>query len=367
VPSVEHPTLADLGELRLIDEVILPLAKEFGLGNIDGDDCAYLETRDSLIAVTADVGPRPLLHALPGYEDDQEAAGWLAVVATASDVATAGATPFFLTNCVDAPPTLPVETLRAYLRGYFRACAELGFANGGGDVRHGPGISMRVFGAGQVAHGRRIGRGGAKPDDHLVLIGPAGMFMATYLLAESGDEEVVSNGRLLPEAERILRFPTPRLREMESLCRRRLIVAASDTSDGLLGAIDNICRASGCGFELRIDSTQLPRCVARAARLRGIDPWNIFFAWGDWSVAAVIRHGDMEAFRAACGEEAISWTLLGKANSDSGQLRAAVDEGPRQLLAVIRNENFISRGFNAGLGGHLRYLLETDMFGTAAD
>jgi thiamine-monophosphate kinase len=101
-------TLADLGELRLIEEVLLPLARKSDPTTEVGNDCSFLSIDAGILAVTADVGPKPLLRSLGGYENDWLASGWLSVVTTASDIATAGASPVLLTNCVDAPPHFPL-------------------------------------------------------------------------------------------------------------------------------------------------------------------------------------------------------------------------------------------------------------------
>ena len=360
--DIDDLTLSEIGELRLIEQVVLPLAQEYGLGNIGGDDCAYIDPGAHVLAVTADVGPKPLLHSLSGYSDDLEAAGWLAVVTTASDVATTGATPLFLTNCIDAPPNLSIRAFRAYLRGFFSACAFFGFANGGGDVRHGPTLSIRVFGAGTIPSGVRIGRGGAMLGDRLVLIGPAGELMAAYLLAAAGHTEAIRDGKLLPEYEAILRQPQPRIREMQALVGKGLITSASDTSDGLIGAIDNLARASSCGFLLELDETMFSRRVGQAATASGFSPWNIYFAWGDWSVAATVPTDRFEEFEATCSGAAIGWTPLGIVTSRARQLQARMAGGDPLGVNIIRNENFVSRGFNAGLEGHLNYLLGSDLF-----
>src|SRR5208283_3466775 len=275
--DLKRSTLQDFGELRLVEEVVLPIAREFDLETRAGDDCAYICANGEVLAVTADVGPKPLLNSLPGYEDDLEAAGWLAVVATASDIASAGARPLFLTNCIDAPPRMLVADFASYLKGYFKACAELGFRNGGGDIRQGPRLSIRVFAAGICVSPYRIGRGGVAPDDLLILIGPAGQFMASYLLGAAqigaGAREKVS---LSPQIESTLRFPRPQLDAMTILAHEELIVAASDTSDGLLGAIENLARRSHCGFELALRDVLLPEVVREASQHTGFDPWNIF-------------------------------------------------------------------------------------------
>ena len=356
------PTLADLGELRLIDEILLPLAREYDVRTAVGDDCTYIAADCQILALTADVGPKPLLHSLSGYESDLEAAGWLSVVATASDLAAAGVQPLFLTNCVDAPPDLSVSDFTEFMRGYFQACAEFGFQNGGGDVRHGPSLAIRVFGGGALDHAGRIGRGGAVPGDHLVLIGPPGQYMATYLLAAGLDPSVVQDGRLLPEAESILRFPKPQLQEMKILASHGLVAAASDTSDSLLGAIDNIARSSNCGFELELHDALLPPVVTKAASIDKIEPWNIFFSWGDWAVAAAVRAERFEEFQQACVKSEVSWRRLGLATSQPRLLTARLNGGDLLNVVPLRNENFVPYGFNAEIEGHLDHMLLTSLF-----
>jgi len=130
VPHTEldaRQTLRDLGEFSLIESVVLPLARDILGASELGGDCSFASVGDLTIAVSADVGPRPLVQQLLGFANDQEAAGWHAAVATASDIATAGATPLLMTNTIDAPPDLDVADLQAFLKGYFQACRSLDF------------------------------------------------------------------------------------------------------------------------------------------------------------------------------------------------------------------------------------------------
>lgn len=354
-------TLEDIGEFRLIEEILLPLARRFESETLIGDDCAFIPTHGGVLAVTADVGPTPLVQRLPFYEQDMESAGWHAVVTTASDIASAGATPLFLTNCIDAPPNLLITTFEQFMDGYFRACAHFGFRNAGGDIRQGPTLSARVFGVGTVQNDQHIGRGGATPGDHLVVIGRAGQFMATYILARAGDASVISSNQLLPNSAATLRFPEPQLREMSILAKRKLIRSASDSSDGLLGAISNISAASKCGFRLELDKGLLPTIVTAAANLKGYDPWNIFFSWGDWSIAAVVDSTVFSEFQFVCESENIAWLNLGSVTETASSITAVRDDNVCQMN-VVRNENFVSLGFNAELQGHLEYMLRSELF-----
>lgn len=359
--SLQDKTLAEVGELRLLEEVVLPMARMFDQATGVGDDCAFIQVGDHMLAVTGDVGPRPVIQNLAAHRADWEAAGWLAVVATASDIASAAAKPLFLTNCIDAPPNLRVGELTSFMQGYFRALTTFGFRNGGGDLRHGPNLLARVFGVGLVEHGGRIGRDGAAPGDHLVVIGPAGLFMAHFLLAMKAEE--TASRELTPEdSPQLLRFPRPQLEAMQILVRHGLIVAASDTSDGLIGAVDNIARASRCGFHLKLKERLLaPEVRVAGEQCEVASPWNIFFAWGDWSIAAVVPRGRLADFEAVCQSHKFEWHALGEATVGDRLTAQKQDTDERFDFAIIRNENFVSRGFNAGISGHLDYILRTPL------
>lgn len=359
--SLAGKTLAEIGEFRLLQEVVLPMARKFDRETTAGDDCAFIQVGGALLAATGDVGPRPVIQNLKAFREDWEAAGWLAVVATASDVASAAAKPLFLTNCIDAPPELPVECLAEFMHGYFRALSAFGFSNGGGDLRHGPSLHARVFGVGIVEHGRRIGRSGAKPGDHLVVIGPAGLFMATFILALSAEKEGLE-GATSGAAVEAMRFPRPQLEAMRVLATRQLISAASDTSDGLIGAIENIAIGSGCGFHLCLDDGHLAKEVTEAANAYEVhSPWNLFFAWGDWSIAAVVPAGRLAEFDDVCQANGFESRHLGEAVTEESLTAQMVASDGKFALKVIRNENFVSRGFNAGIDGHLDYILRTPL------
>jgi thiamine-monophosphate kinase len=246
------------------------------------------------------------------------------------------------------------------MTGYFEACKEFKFKNGGGDVRQGPSLAIRVFGVGTLNGHRKIGRSGAVRGDRLVAIGDTGTFMATYLLANHNELSIIRDGKLSPTAEPTLKWPKPQLRAMTALASGGLVSAASDTSDGLLGAIgaiDNLARASNCGFELDLNDNLLPSVVLTASRHCAIDPWNIFFAWGDWAVAATIPAADFDRFKQVCEQERIQWRPLGVATAFARKISARRDGRIPEQIKALRNENFSSMGFNAGLKGHLDYIL----------
>ena len=193
-------TLGEVGEFQLLSEVVFGQAAKHGVAEDLGDDCGFLNIGSATIAASADAGPKPLVQQLPGHENDFEAAGWHALVATASDIASAGARPLFVLNTVEAPVDLAVSALESYMNGFFAACAAFGFRALGGDLRQGSELGISVFGVGEVEHRSRIGRRGAEVGDHIVVLGEQGAFISAFL------EGRAAGGRLTGEWTRRLRF-----------------------------------------------------------------------------------------------------------------------------------------------------------------
>lgn len=348
--------LSEMGEFAIIKEIVVPLARHYNVDAGLGDDCGYIQVGGAMLAVSADVGPRPLVHQLLGYENDFIAAGWHAVVATASDIATAAARPLFLIDTIDAPSDLETGVLEDYLNGYFSACAEFGYVALGGDVRQGQSLSMRVFGVGIVEHQHVIRRSGARAGDIIVLLGPAGKFISSFLTATRDGTDALPTSDLAA-----LRFPTPRQREMQLLGSRGLISAASDSSDGVLGAIENICCRSHCSAELDLDASQLPDCVLKESRASGVSPWNLFFFWGDWSIVITVRRSHIDELMKVARSEGYSVMEIGRMTDGPIPLSARLD-GTHVRVRPLRNENFRERGFNDGILSHVEYMLRAPLF-----
>lgn len=121
-------TLADWGEFRLINELVLPLLKDV-LGDSPlswpvGDDYVYIPIpRDaSSLVITSDAAPRPLVWDLCADKAPYNSWGWYSVLVNASDLAAAGAKPLAFTSSIDAPPDMLIEDFRQFFLGVATAC-----------------------------------------------------------------------------------------------------------------------------------------------------------------------------------------------------------------------------------------------------
>lgn len=343
--------LGDLGEFRILGEHVIPALGD--VGTHLGDDCAFVGINTACaLAVTSDRGPLPLAWSIEGARADYADAGWLAVVASISDLATTGARPLVITNNIEAPTSMLIADLRRYVVGIAAACRKFGFTHAGGDLSKGEQFSSHTTAIGIVDPLFKVGRHGCVPGEHVVAIGPMGTFAAAYLRAQRDGLE-----SLTPLQRKALLRPRPQLSAMQRLTANGLVSAASDCSDGVLGALANLSEASGFGIQLETDRIEIPTHVAREAAANGLSHWNILFFWGDWQVVATTSH--LERVIATVSPEHVS--VLGRVIERGSGVWHESDDVLRSV-STIRNEGFTRHGWAQDPRAHVRYMLETPIF-----
>ncbi|TWU19507.1 thiamine-phosphate kinase [Allorhodopirellula heiligendammensis] len=354
-PTVE--TLSDWGEFRLLNEIILPVLRAGSGGASLGDDCAFIESdrTASHLVVTTDVGPKPLVWSIGHCS--YWTWGWYSVLANASDLAAAGATPVGFTTSVEAPGDMTVADFRDYFEGMDAACKEFGLKNAGGNIRVAPRFACHGTAFGSISDSRRITRNECKAGDTIVAIGKCGYFIACYLKAQ----RLGSIESLDSEEVAALLKPRPRIREMEILQSTGVLSAATDNSDGVLGSLWNIAERSGISVDVCLESGQMPDYVTKESLHHGLDPRHLFLFWGDWQVIASVKADRMKEFERIAERESIEWSVIGKANKGPPGL-FGVEENQRREIRLLRNENFVSHSFNENPMSHTDYLLRTPLY-----
>ena len=116
----DEPQLCDLGERRIIDEILRP---RYGT-NMDtyGDDCISIPARsvDETIVATTDPCPVPMASIL-GFADYYYW-GWLLSTINLSDLAAAGAEPLGILTSLILPSDFPVSKFMRLLDGIDACC-----------------------------------------------------------------------------------------------------------------------------------------------------------------------------------------------------------------------------------------------------
>jgi thiamine-monophosphate kinase len=264
--------------------------------------------------------------------------------------------PLVITTSIEAPGHTPVDDIKEFFEGLAEASRQHEIANGGGNVREASEFSCHGTVIGLVSTGAQLRRNGAQPDDLLVAIGDCGRFAPAFLRAKKFGFDSLSHN----EKQQLCR-PRAYIKEMKVLHDRGLLSAASDNSDGILGALWNIAEASGCTIELDMSQEILPERVTKTASEFGYNPWNFMFFWGDWQVVASVPPAQSDDFWRVAEEHHISVQRLGRACKGPPKLMGLSD-GRRRRLKLIRNENFSQSSFNKNVTAHVEYMLRSQLW-----
>jgi len=232
-----------MGEFDLIARYFTRPATRAVLGV--GDDCALLQPAPGTqLAISSDM----LVEGRHFFADvDPFTLGHKALAVNLSDLAACGAKPLAFTLAL-ALPRIDEAWLSAFSRGLLALADAHGCELVGGDTTKGPlNICITVFGEVPVVQGKSqaLLRSGASPGDDLYVSGALG---DARLALEALRGALALPPDLLAQARRRLEQPTPRVALGQAL--RGIASAAIDVSDGLLGDLGHILRASGVGATL---------------------------------------------------------------------------------------------------------------------
>ncbi len=247
-----------MGEFDLIARYFTRPTARAALGV--GDDCALLQPAPGTqLAVSSDMLVEGR-HFLPDV--DPFTLGHKALAVNLSDLAACGATPLAFTLAL-ALPRADAAWLEPFSRGLLALADAHGWERVGGDTPQGPlNICITVFGEVPVVNSKSqaLLRSGAKAGDDVYVSGTLG---DARLALEAMRGTVALPPALLAQARRRLEQPTPRVALGQAL--RGVASAAIDVSDGLLGDLQHILRASGVGATL--DTSIAIDLIASCARL----------------------------------------------------------------------------------------------------
>lgn len=276
-------TIESLGEFGLIGSIAAKVGKTPGIRLGIGDDAAMFGLAEGEeVLVSADL----LIEDVHFRRRTSSArqVGRKSVAVNISDLAAMGATPRALVLSLALPTGLPSAWVRGFRDGFLTEAARYGAPLVGGDTTKSPGpivINVTVLGSAHPA--QVLTRSGARPGDRLWLCGEPG-------LSRVGLEVLESEARGFARARRAHREPQALPEQGRRLARSGRCSACIDVSDGLLGDLAHIARASGVGVDLELAALPLAAELRRWAKRCQRDPYDYVLNGGeDYALLFTLR------------------------------------------------------------------------------
>ena len=319
--------LAAMGEFDLIARYFTRPTPRAVLGV--GDDCALLQPKPGTqLAISSDM----LVEGRHFFANvDPAALGHKALAVNLSDLAACGATPLAFTLALALP-----DVNETWLQGFSQGLLALADAHGcelvGGDTTQGPlNICITVFGAVPVVNGKSqaLLRSGARAGDDVYVSGTLG---DARLALDALRGTLVLPADLLAQARLRLEQPTPRVALGQAL--RGVATAALDLSDGLLGDLGHILKASGVGATLDTSiAIQLIAACAHPACTTGLISLKkqlecVLAGGDDYELAFTAPPAARQAVLAAARLAETPVTRIGQIDAEPG-LRLVDAQGQR--------------------------------------
>ena len=291
-----------MGEFDLITRYFTRPAKRAVLGV--GDDCALWQVQPGMqLAVSSDmlVEGRHFLSTVP-----PKRLGHKALAVNLSDLAACGATPCAFTLSLALP-----QVDDAWLSGFAQGLWALADAHGceliGGDTTRGP-LTIAITVWGELPPGQALLRNAAQVGDDIYISGAVGQ---ARMALEVFRGQLRLPSEAFERARARMERPTPRVALGQDL--RGVAHAAIDLSDGLLGDLGHILKASGVGADIDTrwlaqardgdthwpahcpDLAALPWAQTLACGLTGGDDYELLFTAAPAQSAAVLAAAQTSA------------------------------------------------------------------------
>ena len=292
------------GEFELIERYFRPLPTSPGSLGLT-DDAAFLRPDpDTDTVVTADI----VVAGIHFFADDPPASiARKALRVNLSDLAAKGAHPETYLLTIALAPDWTEAWIAGFAEGLAGDQARYGVSLLGGDTsRAAGGTAISITAFGRLPTDSMVHRSGARPGDVVFVSGTVGDAALGLRLRQGTIAAGEGAGFLL---DRYL-HPEPRVALAGAV--RAFATAAMDVSDGLVGDLGHICKASGVTAEIGAGTVPLS---AAAAAVVAADPAllaTVLTGGDDYEILATVPAANAATYAEAAREAGVPVTIIGR-------------------------------------------------------
>lgn len=263
-PSDDPLPISEIGEKRLIREVIRPLFNPSGTNEGVGDDCAQFELHPgTTVLASTDRVPADLIAFRAGLIGYRGLGRYLAVL-NISDICASGGTPVCLLFNAGLPTDLLLGDFKALCEGLGDEVALSGAKVLGGDISVSNELSLSATSIGYCLSGTALVRSGARAGDSIFLSRQVGLTSSAFRCLALNIWNTLS-----PSERQELSIPFTSLGPMMDLGKRLaasgLCSSCMDNTDGIGQTLYELSEASGCAFIVDEHKLPIPDVVTKVA------------------------------------------------------------------------------------------------------
>jgi thiamine-monophosphate kinase len=303
-------------EDRLIATYFRPIATHPGAFEL-ADDAAAIAPPPGCDLVLKTDGVISGVHFFT--EDPADAVARKALRINLSDLAAKGAAPLGFLMSIGLPAGLPPDWLKGFARGLREDAEHYRCPLLGGDTDRSPGaITVYIAALGTVPHGTMVRRKGARPGDIVVATGTIGDAALGLVLRQDAAAAARWNLDAAMREHLLGRYLVPQPRTAIAEAIRRHASAAMDVSDGLVGDLAKLARASGVAADIAVADVPLSPAARAAVAAEPAVIETILTGGDDFEVIATVAPDQFEALRREAGAAGVAVTQIGTVAAGQG-------------------------------------------------
>jgi thiamine-monophosphate kinase len=310
------PKSTESAEDRLITRYFRPLATAPGAFGLIDDAAALTPPPGCDLVLTTD-GVIAGVHFFP--DDPPAMVGRKALRMNLSDLAAKGARPLGFLLSVALPEGFGEAWLGAFAAALADDAAHYGCPLYGGDTDHTPGpISVSIFAFGAVPQGKMVRRSTARPGDRIVVTGTIGDAAIGLQLRR---EWTLARRWGLSEAAAAQlenRYLLPQPRNALAGAVLQYASAAIDVSDGLVGDLGKLRRASSVAADIDVATVPLSDAARAAIAAEPALLETALTGGDDYEIVLTLAPEKLDGFRTAAAAAGVAVTEIGGVQAGEG-------------------------------------------------
>ncbi|HWJ76000.1 MAG TPA: thiamine-phosphate kinase [Kaistia sp.] len=323
------------GEFDLIARYLRPLADDPAALNLTDDAAAFTPPPGADLVLTKDMVAAGI-HFFP--DDPPASIARKALRVNLSDLAAKGARPVGYLLGLALPADWTTDWMADFAAGLAADQQAFGITLLGGDTVKAPGgLTLSITAIGAVPSGMMVRRAGARVGDVLIVSGTIGdAALGLRLRLGTIDGALAGEGA----AHLLDRYLHPQPRTVLADAVLRHASAALDISDGLVGDLGHMLKASGVGA--RIEAARLP-LSAGARALVAAEPSalaSVLSGGDDYEILASVPRDHVEAYRLAADAAGIAVTAIGEILAGAGPALVVGSDGAAIRLERASHDHF---------------------------